>query len=159
MKDNFYSERGVELLGAEVLKLQCASVDTNSVLQDIIRETCDRLKFKERQKGENEVSLERLGGEIEEEKLKQTLVEVKKSHLKVEAKIEGESEGIHIAEFLGRIARSQTADGKSFGIGSAMKIFETIRSHRSQLESTRALASGKSNVTVVPDDVVLKFGH
>eukprot|EP00755_Sulcionema_specki_P031098 Sspe_Gene.18882::Locus_6825_Transcript_2_2_Confidence_0.600_Length_2428::g.18882::m.18882 len=49
--DPFYQDRGIELLSVEVLKFECASQETNGILQEIIRETCDRLKNKERQRG------------------------------------------------------------------------------------------------------------
>merc|ERR1719478_1826401 len=89
--DSFYQERGIELLSAEVLKFECTSEETNKILRDIIQETCDRLKRTERQRGENEVAMTRLDGEIAEERRRQELVEVRKSHLRVEARIEDDT--------------------------------------------------------------------
>merc|ERR1711988_1035002 len=80
--DPFYEERGVQLLSVEVLQFRCSNPSTDKTLQEIIKETADRLKKKECQKGDNEVALSKLEGEIEQEKLNKQLIEIKKSHLK-----------------------------------------------------------------------------
>merc|ERR1712054_156246 len=84
-KDTFYEERGVQLISVEVLQFKCSNPETDKTLQAIIKETADRLKKKECQKGENEVALSKLEGEIEQEKLNKQLIEIKKSHLKTES--------------------------------------------------------------------------
>ena len=153
LKDDFYNKRGVELLSVEVLKFECQSEETNRILQEIIKETCDRLKFKERQRGENEVSMARLEGEIEEEKRKEELVEVKKSHLKTEARIEGEAEGTRIAAFIGKLAEQ---DG--MGFDKAMKIFEMLKDNEFKVQSVAALSQGNAQLYVTPDNVNLNLG-
>eukprot|EP01064_Diplonema_japonicum_P012686 TRINITY_DN2007_c0_g1_i2.p1 TRINITY_DN2007_c0_g1~~TRINITY_DN2007_c0_g1_i2.p1 ORF type:complete len:708 (+),score=183.30 TRINITY_DN2007_c0_g1_i2:61-2184(+) len=158
LKDNFYNERGIDLLSVEVLRFSCTSSETDKVLQEIIKETCDRLKFKERQKGENEVALERLEGEIAEETVKRDLIEVKKSHMKIEAKIEGEAEGIEIAEFLNRVASTEF-NGSSIGMKHALSIFENIKKMDFQLESINALTNGTANLTVMPSKANLNVGN
>lgn len=100
--DTWYVERGVELLSVEVLQFQCSNNDTDKTLQAIIKETADRLKKQEFQKGENEMALSKLKGEIEQEKLNKDLIELKKSHLKTEAKIEGEGVAAFIEGVSGR---------------------------------------------------------
>merc|ERR1712100_967341 len=84
-EDLFYRKRGVQLLSVEVLQFKCSNPDTDKTLQAIIKETADRLKKKECQKGENEVAISKLEGEIEQEKLNKELIEIKKSHLKTES--------------------------------------------------------------------------
>merc|ERR1712023_207765 len=102
--DLFYEERGVQLLSVEVLQFKCSNPDTDKTLQAIIKETADRLKKKECQKGENEMALAKLEGEIEQEKLNKDLIELKKSHLKTEAKIEGEGVSAFISGITGHEA-------------------------------------------------------
>merc|ERR1711998_548822 len=102
-RDLFYEERGVQLLSVEVLQFKCSNPDTDKTLQAIIKETADRLKKKEYQRGENEMALSKLEGEIEQEKLNKQLIEIKKSHLKTESRIEGEAEYHKIAAFLGGV--------------------------------------------------------
>eukprot|EP00755_Sulcionema_specki_P014148 Sspe_Gene.55906::Locus_30753_Transcript_1_1_Confidence_1.000_Length_1068::g.55906::m.55906 len=152
MDDSFYEERGVRLLSVEVLKFECASAETNKILQDIIKETADRLKKKEWQKGENEVALSRLEGEIEEEKMKKELIELKKSHLKTEARIEGEAESTKLSSFLrGLTGKEQNA----MDTEKAMKMYVMLR----KLDSIQALASSRSQLYVTPNDVNLTVGQ
>merc|ERR1711998_779231 len=105
-RDLFYEERGVQLLSVEVLQFKCSNPDTDKTLQAIIKETADRLKKKEYQRGENEMAISKLKGEIEQEKLNKDLIEIKKSHLKTEAKIEGEG----VAAFIAGISGQENID-------------------------------------------------
>merc|ERR1712216_588955 len=61
-RDLFYEQRGVELLSVEVLQFKCSNPDTDKTLQAIIKETAERLKKKECQKGENEVAISAMQG-------------------------------------------------------------------------------------------------
>lgn len=166
MKD-FYAERGIDLLSAEVLTFKCTSEDTSQILREIIQETCDRLRRTERQRGENEVALTRIEGEISEERRRQELIEVKKSHLRIEARIEGEAEGTKIIAFMTKVANGYDEGGETAqGIGSeqAMAIFELLRMEleekrsRHKCQSIEALGSGTAQLYVLPDDVNLHFG-
>ena len=148
--DSFYEERGVLLHSVEVLKFVCASTATDEILQEIIKETADRLKKKERQKGENEVALSRLGGEIEEEKMKKELIELKKSHLKIESRIEGEAEANKLTAFI----QNCSGDG-NMSMDQAMKMYLTLR----KLDSITTLSSGNSTLYVTPSDVNLSVGQ
>ncbi|KAJ9439532.1 hypothetical protein DIPPA_16912 [Diplonema papillatum] len=150
--DSFYEERGVQLISVEVLKFNCASQATDSILQDIIKETADRLKKKERQRGENEVALSRLTGEIEEEKMKKELIELKKSHLKTEARIEGEAEANKIMAYLERVTGR---DNHALDPNEAVKLFMMLR----KLDSVQALSGGKSQIYLTPNDVNLSIGQ
>merc|ERR1711998_764952 len=91
--DTFYVKRGVQLLSVEGLQFKCSNPDTDKTLQAIIKETADRLKKKEYQRGE-------------QEKLNKDLIEIKKSHLKTEAKIEGEG----VAAFIAGISGQENID-------------------------------------------------
>eukprot|EP01060_Flectonema_neradi_P007778 TRINITY_DN15499_c0_g1_i1.p1 TRINITY_DN15499_c0_g1~~TRINITY_DN15499_c0_g1_i1.p1 ORF type:complete len:512 (+),score=75.99 TRINITY_DN15499_c0_g1_i1:94-1629(+) len=148
--DSFYEERGVHLHSVEVLKFSCASSQTDEILQEIIQETADRLKKKERQKGENEVALSRLTGEIEEEKMKKELIELKKSHLKTESRIEGEAEAHKLTAFM-----QKCADEGNMSSEQAVQMYLTLR----KLDSINTLSSGNSTLYVTPNDVNLSVGQ
>eukprot|EP01059_Diplonema_ambulator_P013495 TRINITY_DN24001_c0_g1_i1.p1 TRINITY_DN24001_c0_g1~~TRINITY_DN24001_c0_g1_i1.p1 ORF type:complete len:516 (+),score=207.24 TRINITY_DN24001_c0_g1_i1:61-1608(+) len=150
--DTFYQERGVDLLSVEVLRFKCASKETDLILQDIIKETADRLKKKERQKGENEVALSRLSGEIEEEKMKKELIELKKSHLKTEARIEGEAEGNKLVAFMERTTGKEAI---SIDTDKAIKMYLMLR----KLDSVEALSRGNNQLMITPNDVNLSVGQ
>merc|ERR1712070_489364 len=152
--DPFYEEGGVQLLSVEVLQFKCSNPDTDKTLQAIIKETADRLKKKECQKGENEVALSKLEGEIEQEKLNKELIEIKKSHLKTESRIEGEAEYHKVAAFLGGLTR-EGADEVSIPIEQAVKMYEMLR----KLDSVKALSKSNASLYVTPNDVNLTVGN
>merc|ERR1712146_300656 len=54
---------GVDLISVEVLKFSCSNKETDHTLQQIIKETADRLKKKEYQEGENEVAMSKMAGD------------------------------------------------------------------------------------------------
>merc|ERR1711998_433072 len=151
--DPFYEERGVQLLSVEVLQFKCSNPDTDRTLQAIIKETADRLKKKECQKGENEVALLKLEGEIEQEKLNKQLIEIKKSHLKTESRIEGEAEYHKVAAFLGGVT-GEGPDDVKVPMEQAVGLYQMLR----KLDSVKALSNSKSSLYVTPDDVNLTIG-
>merc|ERR1711939_732704 len=151
--DPFYEERGVQLLSVEVLQFKCSNPQTDKTLQEIIKETADRLKKKECQKGENEVALSQLEGEIEQERLNKQLIELKKSHLKTESRIEGEAEYHKVAAFLGGCT-GEGADEVTVPMDQAVQLYQMLR----KLDSVQALADSSSTLYVTPDDVNLTVG-
>merc|ERR1712178_337215 len=151
--DRFYEERGVQLLSVEVLQFKCSNPSTDKTLQEIIKETWDRLKKKECQKGENEVALSKLEGEIEQEKLNKELIEIKKSHLKTESRIEGEAEYHKVAAFLGGVTGAG-ADDITVPIDAAVQLYQMLR----KLDSVKCLSNSKSTLYITPDDVNLTVG-
>merc|ERR1711998_386782 len=151
--DPFYEDRGVQLLSVEVLQFKCSNPSTDKTLQEIIKETADRLKKKECQKGENEVALSKLEGEIEQEKLNKQLIEIKKSHLKTESRIEGEAEYHKVAAFLGGVT-GEGPDDIHVGMDQAVQLYQMLR----KLDSVKALSSSKSQLYITPEDVNLTVG-
>merc|ERR1711988_1914101 len=151
--DDFYEQRGVQLLSVEVLQFKCSNPDTDKTLQAIIKETADRLKKKECQKGENEVAISAMQGAIEQEKLNIKLVEIKKSHLKTEARIEGEAEYHKVAAFLGGVT-GEGPDAVKVSIEDAINLFGTLR----KLDSIKAMSNSNASLYVTPDDVNLTVG-
>merc|ERR1711988_1556092 len=151
--DDFYERRGVQLLSVEVLQFKCSNPETDKTLQAIIKETADRLKKKECQKGENEVALSKLEGEIEQEKLNKELIEIKKSHLKTESRIEGEAEYHKVAAFLGGVTGAG-ADDIKVPMDKAVGLYQMLR----KLDSVKCLANSKSTLYITPEDVNLTVG-
>merc|ERR1711998_565990 len=151
--DPFYIDRGVELLSVEVLQFKCSNPDTDKTLQAIIKETAERLKKKENQKGENEVAISKLEGEIEQEKLNKQLIEIKKSHLKTESRIEGEAEYHKVVAFLGGVT-GVGADEVQVPMDEAVGIYQMLR----KLDSVKSLSNSNSTLYLTPDDVNLSVG-
>merc|ERR1711861_15922 len=118
-KDSFYAERGVQLISVEVLQFKCSNPDTDKTLQAIIKETADRLK--------------------------KQLIEIKKSHLKTESRIEGEAEYHKVAAFLGGVT-GQGADDITVPIDQAVQLYQMLR----KLDSVKCLANSKSTLYITP---------
>lgn len=135
--------------------MNCSSnPQTDKTLQEIIKETADRLKKKECQKGDNEVALSKLEGEIEQERLNKQLIELKKSHLKTESRIEGEAEYHKVAAFLGGVT-GEGADEVRVPMDQAVQLYQMLR----KLDSVKALSDSNATLYVTPDDVNLTVGQ
>ena len=116
------------------------------ILQEIIQETTNRLNRLQKQESENEIMLNRVKGEIESEKMKTELVEIKNQHSKKEAEILGEAEAIKVKAFFEKIGDSITFEDK-------LKIYNTIKKQ----ENIEKLSEGKANLYFTPSDIDLSI--
>merc|ERR1719152_611656 len=82
----------------EVTKYQCVDQKTSSVLQEIIQETTNRINRMQKQQSDNDVQREQMSGEIEVEKQKTALIQVRCDNDRMRAIIEGEADGLQIAK-------------------------------------------------------------
>ena len=99
------------------------------------------------------MAISKLEGEIEQEKLNKKLLEIKKSHLKMEYRIEGEAEYHKVAAFVGGLS-GQGADDIALAPEQAIEMYQMLR----KLDSVKALANSNSSLYVTPDDVNLTVG-
>lgn len=98
--DVFYEDRGATVHTVEVRSIHCKDPATEKVLQEIIKETTDRLNRLQKQASENEVKLSKMRGDIEEEKLNGQLLSIRHEHHRAEALMEGEAEADQVNAFL-----------------------------------------------------------
>jgi hypothetical protein len=149
--DGFYSERGLELLSVEVLTFKCSNPETDKTLQEIIKETADRLKNIEKAKGENQVAMTKMEGDIELQRKNAELIKIKKSHMIIEQEIEGKAEAAKIAAFVKDLGQVRGMDK----IELATDLFKVNR----KLDSLQVLASGSSTMYISHGDVSLHSGE
>lgn len=144
--DSFYAERGVELNAVEVRSIECKDPDTQGVLQEIIRETTDRINRLQKQESENEVKLRQLQGEIEAEEMTGRLLETRRENVQAAARTEGEGEAVRVQAFF---------DGLDSGLSPADKValFNTLRKQ----EAIEALSTGTAQLYFTPADVNLSI--
>jgi regulator of protease activity HflC (stomatin/prohibitin superfamily) len=144
--DAFYAERGVELNAVEVRSIECKDPDTQSVLQEIIRETTDRINRLQKQESENEVKLRQIQGEIEAEELTGRLLETRRENVQTTARMEGEAEAERVQAFF---------DGLDSALSPADKValFNTLRKQ----EAIEALSTGTAQLYFTPADVDLSI--
>jgi len=143
----FYEERGAVVHTVEIRSIHCVDASTEKVLQEIIKETTDRLNRLQKQASENEVRLFKMKGDIEEEKLNGELLRIRKDHQKAEAQIEGEGQADQIKAFL----KGLETHGVPFDTQVGM--WQTLR----KVDSIRSVANSNSTLYFTPNDVNLSI--
>jgi len=149
--DPFYGSRGVDLISVEVLKFSCSNKDTDHTLQQIIKETADRLKKKEYQEGENEVAMSKMAGDINLEQRNAELIRIKKSHTITESRIEGQAEAEKVNAFIAQLAGDNNVVSKE----KAVELYTMLR----KVDCINLMSQGKSTMYVTPNDVNLSVGQ
>ncbi len=138
--DVFYDERGCSVHTVEVRSIHCVDQNTEKVLQEIIKETTDRLNRLQKQASENEVRLFKMRGEIEEEKLNGELLRIRKDHRKAELVIEGEAQAEEIVSFF------KGMDDQNIPFEEQYELWRAVR-HR---DAVSRLATSKAHMTFAP---------
>jgi regulator of protease activity HflC (stomatin/prohibitin superfamily) len=152
---DFYNTRGVVVHSLEVTRYECADKKTSSVLQEIIQETTNRINRLQQQHSENEVSREKMAGEIEIEKQRTALIQAKAENDRVLATSAGESDGIKLAKnaevFLNVLGEAiPSADDR-------VDLLKFFGEQNAATQQAQHLASGHANLFLTPQDMNLKL--
>ncbi len=143
--DPFYADRGVVLHAVEVRSIACKDPGTQQILNEIIRETTDRLNRLQKQESENEVRLRQIAGEIEAEQSREQLLELRRQHQRTEALASGEAEAERVRAFFDGLG-DMPAEVKS-------AIYNTLRKN----DALEALSTGDAQLYFTPSDVNLSI--
>jgi regulator of protease activity HflC (stomatin/prohibitin superfamily) len=144
--DVFYAERGVKLLAIEVRSIACKDLETQHVLQEIIRETTNRINQLQKQESENEVKIKQINGEIETENMKRKLLEIQRQNVQTSAQMEGEAEALKVKAFFEGLGdQVPAADG--------IAIFNTLRKQ----DVLEKLSQGTAQLYFTPAEVDLSI--
>merc|ERR1712224_22002 len=81
----FYRERGVALHSLEVLSYACKDPAQAKVLEEIIRETTNRINALQKKRSENEVASEKLKADLQLELARQDLLKAQSDNAKAQA--------------------------------------------------------------------------
>merc|ERR1712083_458589 len=153
--DALFVERGVVVHNIEVTRFECVDKNTSSVLQEIIRETTNRINRMQHQQSENDVLREQMNGEIELEKQKKDLIQARSDNERAQAIIAGEADGLRLVKkaqtFLGLLGED---------LPDAEERLALLRFFEEQFmssERTGRLASGNATLFLTPDDMNLKL--
>ena len=151
----FYEQRGVRLHGLEVVRYECIDAKTAGVLQEIIQETTNRINRLQKQKSENEVEAERLHSQIEIERQRKQLIEAKTANEKLQASVEGESEGTRLAQntiaFLNMLNVSVPDDA------TRLQLLKFFTEQQTLTTQTEHLSKGKASLFLTPQDMQLRL--
>eukprot|EP01114_Cavostelium_apophysatum_P005496 TRINITY_DN1655_c0_g1_i1.p1 TRINITY_DN1655_c0_g1~~TRINITY_DN1655_c0_g1_i1.p1 ORF type:complete len:597 (+),score=224.73 TRINITY_DN1655_c0_g1_i1:141-1931(+) len=146
--DTFYSDRGCKVHTVEVRAIHCKDPNTEKVLQEIIKETTDRLNRLQKQASENEVRLYRMKGDIDAEKMNGDLLKIKHDHTRAAALMDGEAQADQIRAFM------KGLDTISIPFDMQIHMWQTLR----KLDAVDALSDGNSSMVFTPSDVKLSIG-
>lgn len=145
--DPFYEERGSKIHSVEVRSFECLDKKIDGVLQEIIKESTDRINRLQLVESENEVALEKMKGRIEEEKIKGQLIDVKNEHQRKEALIDGEAEAERVAAFIKGLKGVCSEE-------QAILIFNELR----KAEIMTQLANSDAHLYFTPAECNLRLG-
>lgn len=145
--DPFYEERGSKIHSVEVRSFECLDKKIDGVLQEIIKESTDRINRLQLVESENEVALEKMKGRIEEEKIKGQLIDVKNEHQRKEALIDGEAEAERVAAFIKGLNGVCSEE-------QAIRIFNELR----KAEVMTQLANSDAHLYFTPAECDLRLG-
>jgi hypothetical protein len=144
----FYQRRGVRIHSLEVTRYKCADPRTSEVLQQIIEETTNRLNRLSKAESENEVSIFRMQGQIEQERLNEELLQIKQQHLRTEAQAAGCAEAERVAAFVRGLAEPVPS------LEERIDLWKVLR----QTDALSVVSEGGAQLYYTPNDVDLSIG-
>jgi len=155
--DTYYEKRGVLVHEVSVIRYECANPSDAQVLQQIIQETTKRMNQLTAQNSKNDVQRASMEGDINLEKQRAALLEIKAANDKINAKASGEAEGLKLAASVTKfveVIREIVPNSTDQAAIDLLKFYETERTATTQ---TRDLASGKAQLFLTPKDLNLKM--
>lgn len=141
---SFYTNRGVILYAVEVRSVASKDASTQKVLQEIINETTNRINRLQKQESENEVKLKQMQGEIETERQRTQLLELRRQHVQIEGALAGEAEALRVRAFLEGL-------GDDVSMSEKIALFNTLRKQA----ALERLSEGNAQLYFTPADVDL----
>jgi len=145
--DPFYEDRGAKIHTVEVRGVHCKDPQTEKVLQEIIKETTDRLNRLQKQSSENEVKLSKMRGDIEAEKMKGDLLKIKHDHHRAKSLMEGEAEADQIKAFLKGLNNATVSMDTQIAMWNSLK----------RLDGIQLVSQGNSQMYFTPNDINLSI--
>jgi len=145
--DHFYSSRGMSISEVEVRSVACKDPSTQKILQEIITGHTHRMNQLQKQEGQNEVQLKQFEGEIEAEKMKGKLLDIKRAHAEQEGEQQGLAEAARVKAFLQGTSEVLEA------VEQRVSVFNTLRKQ----EMLKDLSQGNASMVFTPADVDLKI--
>lgn len=151
----FYTRRGLEITNMELTKYAPIDEHTKTVLQNIIRQTVNRINDLQKQRSRNDVATEKLNMDILLEQNKTDLIETQALNSRLLAETRGSTAGtkeaMSIASFI---------DGLNETIPNAtgrMELFKTQKILAATNKDTQQLATGDASLYVAPKDLDLRL--
>lgn len=144
---SFYASRGVKIHSLEVTRYQCADSRTSEILEQIIQETTNRMNRLSQAESENEVSLFRTHGQIEQERLNGDLLAIRHKHSEAEAEVVGRAEANKVAAFIAGL------EDKVPKLDDRISLWQVLRKN----EALANISEGNASLYYTPSDVDLSI--
>jgi len=153
--DTFFSDRGIRLLSMEMTKYSPVDKHTQDTLQEIIRQTVKRINDLQKQRSENDVTMEMLSADIRLEENRTILIQTMANNSRMLAETAGATAG-------GKAAHSAGAffDGLTSSMPNAterMLLFKSQRMMQSSKTDTEQLATGSAHLYLAPKEMDLRL--
>merc|ERR1712187_853932 len=143
----FYATRGIKVHSLEVTRYQCADKSTAAILEQIIQETTNRMNRLSQAEGENEVSLFRTQGQVEQSRVNNELLAIQREQSKADAEVTGSAESERVATFLKGLESQVPL------LEDRIKMWQVLR----KTEALSVVAQGGANLYFTPNDVDLSI--
>lgn len=143
----FYEMRGLKVHSLEVTGYHCAEKSTAAILQQMIQETTNRMNRTSQQESENELKMNKIQGEIEQERMKGELLSIQQQYLQDEARAAGTADAERAAQFL-RSLETVVPDCQE-----RITMWNTLRKG----DALGTLATGNAHLYFTPSDVNLSI--
>jgi len=154
--DSFYTDRGLSIQGIEVRSIACKDHDTQRILQEIIKENTNRISRLQHQESANEVTLRKLQGEIDNERMRGKLVDIQQELASKEGQLVGRQEASRVRAFMTGLS-TMKAEGmdEELTVEQRLQIFSTLR--KGEALKNLSQSNGKCSMYFTPNDVDLKL--
>lgn len=153
--DGFHSDRGLEVVSLEVTGYQPVDEETRQTLQEVIRETTNRINRLQAQESENEVQEAALNASIVLEARRRELIETEAENQKLRALNAGQAEGMQLAASASAFMNglNQTIPD----IDSRIALYNLHNHMRAKATNMAHLASGGGTLFLTPADMNLRL--
>merc|ERR1712032_1552257 len=143
----FFAARGIKVHALEMTRYQCADKKTAEILAQIIQETTSRMNRLSQAESENEVSLFRTQGQLEQSRLNNDLVKLQLEQSKEEATVAGFAEADRVSKFLEGLEKQVPL------LEDRIKIWQVLR----KTEALSVVSKGSANLYFTPNDCDLSI--
>jgi len=143
----FYATRGIKVYSLEVTRYQCADKSTAAILEQIIQETTNRMNRLSQAESENEVSLFRTQGQVEQSRVNNDLLAIQREQSRADAQVTGSSESERVATFLKGLESQVPL------LEDRIKMWQVLR----KTEALSVVSNGGANLYFTPNDVDLSI--
>lgn len=154
-RDDFYKVRGIELANMELTKYAPVDEHTKTVLQNIIRQTVNRINDLQKQQSQNDVAMEKLDMDIRLEKNRTDLISVQGMNTRLLAETVGTTAGSKVANQISSFV--DELSGTFSNQSEKVELFKDQKIMASGNTDTQQLTSGHASLYVAPKDLDLRL--